>query len=148
MSTYKKCQIIRDFILRTATEIIVYDWDAEFSKKELLNIVEACKINNIDPYDLTRAEMLDLGFGVWSKKNPMLLIPLWLYPFLVEEITVGCLNGDKIKIKKSEIDTDSRFGMLAYGVYPQKFRKFYELIQLFRKMFSRLLYWQSSSDRR
>jgi len=124
MNTYEKCCSIRHMILTRAAEVMNYDWDAEFSKKNVLEFPDDLKNKmntegndffNIQPSELTKKEMDNLGFGRWSEKDPKQLIPLWLFPFLAKDIKTECINGTK-KLKKSEMDNDHRFGYMAYGV--------------------------------
>ena len=75
----------------------------------------------IQPAELTESEMKDLGFGKWTESSPDYLLPIWVYPFLPEEIVVSSIDTnckEQRRIKKSEIDTDQRMGYLAYGVRP------------------------------
>ena len=63
--------------------------------------------------------MDDLGFGRWSEDNPMRLIPLWLYKFLPDEIESESISGKSVR-KTADMDNDSRYGCLAYGICPTK----------------------------
>jgi hypothetical protein len=47
------------------------------------------------------------------------LIPLYLYPSLPIGITLTSINGEEIVFNGSNIDTDIRFGCLAYGIKPK-----------------------------
>ena len=119
ISTYEKCKAIRDVILITASEIMNYQsWNAEFGKKELLSISDDKRLLGIDPYDLTEDQMINLGFKRWSKDTELMLIPLWLFKFLADDVNVECIDGTKVD-KKSEMDNDNRLGCLAYGVVPK-----------------------------
>ena len=124
MNTYEKCCSIRRLILTRAGEVMNYDWDAEFSKKNIKEFPDDLKNRmntrgndffNIQPSELTKEEMTELDFGRWSKDDPMRLIPLWLFPFLAQDIKTECIDETK-RIRKSDMDTDHRFGCLAYGV--------------------------------
>jgi hypothetical protein len=124
MNTYEKCCSIRHMILTRAAEVMNYEWDAEFSKKNVKEFPDDLKNRmntkgndffNIQPSELTRKEMDNLDFGKWSKDDPMRLIPLWLFPFLAEEIETKDIDGEG-ELKKEDMDTDHRFGCLAYGV--------------------------------
>jgi len=124
MNTCEKCCSIRSMILTRAAEVMNYDWDAKFSKKNVKEFPNDLreKIDtggndffNIQPSELTEKEMDKLGFGDWTKENPIRLIPLWLFPFLAENIKTNCIDESE-KLKKSEMDTDHRFGYIAYGV--------------------------------
>ena len=124
-STYDLCKWIRKAILTHAAEVIAYNWDADFSRQKLKGLPEKLKkadgFRHIDPCDLSESEMVDLGFGRWSDDNPIRLIPLWLKPFLAEQITVGSIdNGAPQKIKTASMGDDHRFGCLAYGVVPTR----------------------------
>lgn len=47
--------------------------------------------------------MTDLGFGKWSEESTIRLIPLWLFPFLAEEIETECIDGEKKLTKKKKL---------------------------------------------
>ena len=125
MNTYEKCFGLRRIILNRAAEVMNYDnWNDEFVAQAMKTILEDIKemedgdeVFDIQPCELVENEMRELGFRVWKDDNPMWLIPLWLYPFLAEDIKTEGINGKKHS-KKSEIDNDSRSGCLAYGVIP------------------------------
>ena len=48
------------------------------------------------------------------------LIPLYLYPSLPIGITLTSIDGEEIVFDGSNIDTDVRFGCLAWGIKPKK----------------------------
>jgi hypothetical protein len=48
------------------------------------------------------------------------LIPLYLYPSLPVGITLTSIDGEEIVFNGSNIDTDMRFGCLAWGIKPKK----------------------------
>ncbi len=124
-STYDICKWIRKAILTNAGEVIAYNWDADFIKKNLKELPEKLKkaegFRPIDPSDLEDEEMKNLGFGIWSEENPIRLIPLWLKPFLAERIKAGSISGEEpSEIETASMDDDHRFGCLAYGVIPKQ----------------------------
>ncbi len=127
MTTFAKCKIIRSFILRRAAEVMAYtSWDAEFAASEIKNIpkdlIRSCvkfEVDNLNPSDLTAEEMKDLDFRVWLKDQPFRLIPLWLLPFLAEDLYVCDFEGVFSHVRKSELDNDNRFGCVAFGVLPK-----------------------------
>ena len=59
---------------------------------------------------------------VANKKNTLglRLIPLYLYPSLPIGITLTSIDGEEIVFDGSNIDTDIRFGCLAWGIKPKK----------------------------
>jgi hypothetical protein len=127
MTTFEKCQAIRRMLINRAAEVMAYkNWGDDFAAKQIRNFPEELMSQNsgpdffgIQPADLTEAEMVDLGFGKWSKETPMRLIPLWLFPFLADEMETECIDGEKKTLKKADMDNDNRFGCLAYGVVPK-----------------------------
>ena len=122
LSEYEKCQYIRRVILNRAAEVMNYNWGDEFSTSRIKEIPEVTKKYSVDTVDisqLTKNQMIELGFGQWSKEGPMFLIPLWLFPWLPEDIKTNDINGNS-NLKKSEMDTDNRFGCLAYGIHPKQ----------------------------
>ena len=121
MTTYEKCQAVRRAIVNRAAEVMNYtNWSDELAAKQIREISEvlADKIGKINIAELTAPQMDDLGFGRWSKDNPMRLIPLWLFKFLPDEIESECIDGTKAVLKTAEMDNDNRFGCLAYGIWP------------------------------
>lgn len=59
---------------------------------------------------------------VANEKNTLglYLIPLYLYPSLPIGITLTCIDGEEIVFDGSNIDTDARFGCIAWGIKPKK----------------------------
>ena len=58
----------------------------------------------------------ELGFGRWSEKHQCGLIPLWLMPFLADEIEVECIDGEKEADQKARWITITDLDLLeAYG---------------------------------
>lgn len=115
--TYTLCKAARRHVLTRAGEAMAYSWDSDFAIKNLKENYRE-EIMHLDPNDLTKEEMEDLDFGRWSDETEVMLIPIWMYPFLHENIHTISIGGDK-HTSKSEIDTDHRFGCLAYGVIPK-----------------------------
>ena len=108
--------------MNRAAEIMAYkNWGDDFCARQIREIPEKLipKLGTVNIEDLTKEQMEDLGFGKWSEENPMMLIPLWLFPFLPEDIEAGCIDGEKRVFKKSDMDTDNRYGCLAYGIFPK-----------------------------
>lgn len=57
-----------------------------------------------------------LGLRKWDNTNPALfLIPIYLVPLIPVGIELTTIRGDKIIYDGSNIELESRYGMLAYG---------------------------------
>lgn len=48
------------------------------------------------------------------------LIPLYLYPSLPIGITLTSIDGEEVVFNGSNVDTDVRFGCIAWGIKPKK----------------------------
>jgi len=119
ITEYERAKFARSVVLNRAAEVIAYDsWSDEFARKELRKELPKDAMD-IDPYELTMEQMKDLGFARWNYESDLMLIPLWLLPFLKEDIETESISGNKYS-KKSELDTDNRYGCIAFGVYPKK----------------------------
>ncbi|MCD6347649.1 MAG: hypothetical protein J7L96_09545 [Bacteroidales bacterium] len=113
-------------IINRAAEVMVYtSWDDDFATKQIRKFPEElAKQKNgedyfgIQPAEMTARQCDELGFSKWDEENPMRLIPLWLMPFLADEIETENINGEKKLTKKSDMSDDNRFGCLAYGIIP------------------------------
>jgi len=127
MNTYEKCVRLRKIIVNRAAEIMVYQsWENDFSSENIRKLPEKLAASekgkdllNIDPCDMSADQMRELGFERWEDDNPMMLIPLWLFPFLKDEFETDSIDGETGLMRKDDMDVDSRFGCLAYGVIPR-----------------------------
>ena len=122
-STFEIVKNIKSIIISTTAEVMNYtSWSESFAVSQIRDIPahirKADWYRDINPAELTKDEMQILGFGRWSNDNPMFLIPLWLFPFLVDEIECKSINGDTVT-RKTDMNDDNRFGCLAYGVVPK-----------------------------
>jgi len=59
-----------------------------------------------------------LGFRPWSDEgdSELWLAPFWLVPFIPDGFPVVSIDGERCEWKRSEIDDDIRFGVIAYGI--------------------------------
>lgn len=123
MNQFEIAKSIRDIILQTASEIMNYNWSSDFCFSELKYLEDKIQnyewFNLINPTRLTEGQMIELGFVKWEKGSDMHLIPLWIYPFLVNNFQSMSVNNEKV-YSKTDINLDNRQGFLAYGVYPYK----------------------------
>lgn len=58
----------------------------------------------------------EYGLRRSSKESGLLLIPLALLDRLLEGLILTSIDGEKCTVGQDEIDDDTRFGLLAYGV--------------------------------
>lgn len=68
----------------------------------------------IDWKNLTIEEARELRFRKWDEESDLWLIPIWLYPFIPEDLELTSIGGNKGFAPN--IDTDVRFGCLAWGI--------------------------------
>lgn len=119
---------ILTYIATRASETVVYGehWGAKFCHEEICegidNAMTAIK-EELDWDSLTDEECKSLRFGKWGKDSPVRLIPLWLYKAIPIGTKLISINGDERVFDGSNIDTDIRFGCLAWGIIPKDKRE-------------------------
>lgn len=124
MNSFELAKAIRKAICSRAAQVFSYtNWSEEFAVKEIRSIPEWVKgssnFNPIDPNEFTVEQLKELGFGQWDEESKLFLMPLWLLPFVKDELELGCIDGERRTFKREEIDNDERFGCLAFGVYKE-----------------------------
>lgn len=64
---------------------------------------------------LSKEQLLDIGFGVWNTENDesLLLMPLVLVPVFKEDILLTDIFGEEVPLK--DMDKDIRYGCIAAG---------------------------------
>ena len=122
MSDYEFLLMVRRTIINRAAEVFCYCWNPYSSFKRIKEIPDVFSksgcFRKVDPNEMTKEELVNLGFKKWDEDSGLMLIPLYVYPFLKDEIMCGSISDICARlIKVSEIDTDHRFGCLAYGVF-------------------------------
>lgn len=123
-NTFQLCQMILVATATRAAEPIEYtSWGADFSIQHIRDLpgrlMKSPDFFPVDPNDLTREEMENLGFRKWSKESDLMLIPLYLFPYMKEGITVTSISGDQYYFFRESADNDHRMGLLAFGVVPK-----------------------------
>ena len=90
-------------------------WQSEEDVEEQISFLKS----ELEKGHLTKEEF---DKKVANEKNTLglRLIPLYLYPSLPVGITLTSIGGEEIVFDGSNIDTDVRFGCLAWGIKPKK----------------------------
>ena len=90
-------------------------WQSEEDVEEEISYLQSA----LDKGHLTKEEF---DKKVANEKNTLglRLIPLYLYPSLPIGITLTSIGGEERVFDGSNIDTDIRFGYLAWGIKPKK----------------------------
>ena len=90
-------------------------WQSEEDIEEEISYLQS----QLDKGNLTKEEF---DKRVANEKNTLglRLIPLYLYPSLPIGITLTSIAGEEIVFDGSNIDTDIRFGCIAWGIKPKK----------------------------
>ena len=90
-------------------------WQSAEDIEEEISILQS----ELDRGHLTKDEF---DKRVANEKNTigLRLIPLYLYPALPIGITLTSIGGEEIVFDGSNIDTDIRFGYIAWGIKPKK----------------------------
>ena len=90
-------------------------WQSEEDIEEEISLIQS----EFENGNLTKEEF---DKKVAKEKNTLglRLIPLYLYPSLPIGITLTSIDGEEIVFNGSNIDTDVRFGCIAWGIKPKK----------------------------
>mgnify|MGYP004565416957 CR=1 FL=1 len=90
-------------------------WQSAKDVEETISYLQS----ELDKGNLTKEEF---DKKVTNEKNTLglRLIPLYLYPSLPIGITLTSIGGEEIVFDGSNIDTDIRFGGIAWGIKPKK----------------------------
>ena len=90
-------------------------WQSEEDIEEEIS----CLQSQLDKGNLTKEEF---DKRIANEKNTLglRLIPLYLYPSLPIGIILTSIDGEEIVFDGSNIDTDIRFGCIAWGIKPKK----------------------------
>ena len=102
-----------------------YVWGKKISEKrknEYFDSFYSSLRKHIDWNKLTPDDAKKLRFCQWDSYSNLFLIPLWLYPVIPDDLELTSIDGSKTT-KKSGIDTDVRFGCLAYGIVFADYKK-------------------------
>lgn len=102
-------------------ETVQYEsWSNEFCRKEneVNTHIFLKELNEYINWDtLTREEARELRFVVYSDDTPNLfLIPLYILPILPIGTELVSINGNRIIYDGSNVDKDTRYGCLAFGI--------------------------------
>lgn len=92
-------------------------WQSEEDIEEEISHLQS----ELEKGHLTKEEF-DERVANEKKKNTLglRLIPLYLYPSLPVGTALTAIDGKEIVFDGSNIDVDSRFGCLAWGIKPKK----------------------------
>lgn len=127
LSTYKTCKVIRYVMLKRAGECICSNFENDHTNKDILEIVSLIRgsggnesIEPINPNDLTERQMIELGFRVGWDNSKIMLIPIWIFPFVVDDF-VCCSTDDNIQRphKRTEMSVKNFGGWMDYGILPK-----------------------------
>lgn len=103
------------------SETVQYtNWSDKFCRKEVkeatdrfLKELEKC----IDWNNLTIQEATELRFMKWNNNSDLYLLPLYILPILPIGTTLTSINGEDVVYDGSNVDNDTRYGCIAYGIH-------------------------------
>lgn len=117
-----KNEIMNCFALYASriSETVQYtNWSDEFCrdevKKSTMDFLSAIR-KYIDFSNITKEDAIMLGFKRWDKESDLYLIPLYLLPVIPVGAELTCIDREKTIYDGTNIDNDSRFGCIAWGI--------------------------------
>ena len=127
MERIAKIKHIQKLLANKTGEFLSYEnWSDEFCRKEIRELRDKiiAQLGRISLAGLTKEEAEELGFGKWSDESPLRLAPVWMYPFLTPGEELHSISGDSVVVgsnytkhgEEGYVDSDHRFGSLAFGV--------------------------------
>lgn len=108
------------YVNKVAETVQYESWSDEMARNEnrkyMSMMLEELK-RHIDWNKLTREEAFELRFRLWDEDMPdLFLIPLYLLPIVPIGTELTTINGDKVLYLGDNVDKDTRFGCIAYGI--------------------------------
>lgn len=96
-------------------------WSKEFANDEIVgdyrHVKDMLKEKIGDVLSLSVDELLAIGFIKGGDDSDLYLIPLWVYDFIPEGTELITIFGITKTKGKDDIDLDTRFGCMSYGIY-------------------------------
>jgi len=114
LTRFKDIQVQLSVILacfytyKTWTDELIVDMTKDVYLKEPL-------ITEKELLQLTKDQLIEAGFRHFSDESDLLLIPIYLYHALHPRLKVFSIS-DEPPCCLNEVDTDVRYGLLAYGI--------------------------------
>lgn len=112
--------IMREICISSAMVHYYVNWKNETKIEEIdnsFNLKHDGKKFQFNPNDLTKEELIEVGFRLWDDETNLMLVPLYLHPYIYPNLVCESINGNERLI--SDVDLDVRFGCIAYGFYPK-----------------------------
>lgn len=113
------------FLANKVAETVIYHphWSVDFSLKYITEahnkVAEELK-KHLEWDNLTEEDCQELRFGKWSEESQLYLIPMWLYSAMPVGTKLTSILGEEIIFDGTNVDTENRFGCLAYGIIPKQ----------------------------
>lgn len=114
------------WLANSMAECNAYDsWSAKFKECHIKEAFETfynslkgdTNKHLVDLKTMTVEKAKELRFCRWSEDMPNLwLLPLWFVPLIPIGIELTSIGGEKVVYDGKNIDTDIRFGCIAYGI--------------------------------
>ena len=96
---------------------VQYKWDDKFSREEVRKATDQLmsELKDVVNFaELTKSDAEYLGCIQWDDR--IHLLPIYLLPIIPIGTKLVCISGEEVIYNGSNIDNDTRVGMLAYGI--------------------------------
>ena len=105
------------------SETVQYtSWSDKFCREEVKEATDRF-LKELEKYidwnNLTIQEATELRFMKWSNNldSDLYLLPLYILPILPIGTTLTTINGVDVVYDGSNVDIDTRYGCIAYGIH-------------------------------
>ena len=119
MTEYEKLRTIRASILAPIGGVLVYSKSKDRNPMDSVHeVVRDIKNRGIqvDPSKCDRDQLFELGFRPYQQDTTLLLLPLWVYPFMHPKASVTDIYGAVGNFEDAAQIVDVLQGCLPYGV--------------------------------
>ena len=119
----KFIRYVKDMSIRILSDFGIHNWTPEFFinelKRDYNNLMSESNKYKFNFNKITLEELLLAGGVVFDKENkktPLVLLPLWMLEFVPDGTELEDIFSEKVIKGKDNISTDTRTGVISYGV--------------------------------
>ena len=111
---------VQKFIAKYLSEVacaVQYKWTDKFSMEEVRKATDQLmsELKDVVNFaELTKSDAEYLGCIQWDGR--IHLLPIYLLPIIPIGTKLVCISGEEVIYNGSNINNDTRVGMLAYGI--------------------------------
>lgn len=112
-------ELLSSFLLSQITNLVLFEQEPRL--EYIFDQLDEYQIPLEHWQALTIPQAKCLGFRKWDVDSNLMLIPGYLYSFIPAGLALYSISGEETEyLDYTELDSDCRFGCLAYGIHMQE----------------------------